>query len=144
VLAAAIVGGWAINQRNEAQDEADLANQQVAELTEVLTAPDVEAAAAVVAGGGTASVVRSASQETALLVAADLPSLPSDKVYEAWTFRGNNNPVPAGTFETQGAQTTFALTPAALKTGLVALTVEPAGGSEQPTTSPIVAIELPT
>jgi hypothetical protein len=142
VVAAAIVGGWAINERNDARHDADVAADQAAELVRVLSATDVEAAAAVVAGGGTATVVRSESQGTAILVVADLPSLPNDQVYEAWTIDRGRDPVPAGTFTTQGDHTTVDLTPGGVDAGTVALTVEPAGGSEQPTTPPIVAIDL--
>jgi anti-sigma factor RsiW len=142
VVAAAIVGGWAINERNDARHEADIAAAQTAQLAEVLNSPDVQAASAVVAGGGSAAVVRSKSSDVALLVTKDLPELPSGQVYEAWTIKGNGTPVPAGTFQPEGSQTTFKLTPAAVAAGAVALTVEPEGGSDRPTTTPIVAIDL--
>jgi anti-sigma factor RsiW len=142
VVAAALVGGWAINDRNDARHDAEVASDQAAELARVLTAPDVQTAASEVTGGGTATVVRSESQDTAILVASDLPRLPSDKVYEAWTIDGDQAPVPAGTFTTDGEHTTFTLAQAAVGAGAVALSVEPTGGSDQPTTTPIVAIDL--
>lgn len=142
VIAAAVVSGWAINERNNAQHDAEVAAAQADQLTKVLGAADVQAASAEVTGGGTATVVRSQSEGVALLVAADLPTLESDQVYEAWTIEGDNDPVPAGTFEPEGAHTTFELTQAALEAGAIALSVEPTGGSPAPTTTPIVAVDL--
>lgn len=145
VAAAAVVvavgfGGWALQSRNSARDDAQLAQAQAAQLAEVVAAPDSQSASAEVSGGGSATVVRSQSQGVALLVAADLPALPDGKTYEAWTIDGA--PAPAGTFESGGSHTTLELTPAAVDTSTVAVTVEPAGGSDQPTTDPIVAIDL--
>jgi hypothetical protein len=142
LIAAAIVGGWAINERNDARNDANLAAEQTAQLVKVLSAPDIQLGATAISGGGTASVLRSESQDVALLVTADLPELPSGKVYEAWTIKGKGDPVPAGTFEPADTHTAFTLTPAAVNAGAVALTVEPEGGSDQPTTPPIAAIDF--
>jgi anti-sigma-K factor RskA len=145
VVAAAAIGGWAINERNDARHDADVASEQAAEaadLARVLAAKDSQKATAVVAGGGTATVVRSDEQGQAFLVATDLPDLASGKVYEAWTIGDDETPVPAGMFESDTGPVTVELTRAALDAGAVALSVEPTGGSDQPTTTPIVAVPL--
>lgn len=138
VLGAVAVGGWAIQSRNAAQDDTAAVQQQVEQLTSVLGATDVQTESVRAAGGGTATVVRSTEQGVALLVATDLPELPSDQVYEAWTF-DDETPVPAGTFSTDS---THQLPSAGVDTSVVAVTIEPAGGSDAPTSDPIAVLEL--
>jgi len=74
----------------------------------------------------------------ALFVARDLPRAPGDDVYQLW-FLGGDLPVSAGTFEASEGRVE-------LRTGLslegvtgAAVTIEPAGGSEQPTTDPVLS-----
>jgi anti-sigma-K factor RskA len=88
------------------------------------------------------AVVRSPSRGVALLLASGLPTLPSDKTYQAWTIDGQGTATSAGTFESDGDETAYQLPPAAVKTGTVAVTVEDAGGVKKPTTDPIVALGL--
>lgn len=140
VLAAIAIGGWAIQSRNEARDQTATANEQIAQLTTVLAAPDVQTVSAPATDGGTTTVVRSADQGVALLVASDLPDLPSGKVYEAWTFDGET-PVAAGTFGS-GADSTHQLPSAGVNTATVAVTVEADGGSDVPTSDPVAVIDL--
>jgi anti-sigma-K factor RskA len=92
-------------------------------------------------GGALTTVVRSQARGVALLLASDLPALPAGKTYQAWTI-DNGTPTSAGTFESQGDQTAYELPDAAVTTGIVAVSVEPAGGSDRPTTDPIVALSL--
>jgi anti-sigma-K factor RskA len=141
VIAALGVGGWALNERNDARDEAAVSQQMTAELTSIFTAGDAQTVSASTKSGALTTVVRSPSRGVALLLASGLPSLPSGKTYQAWTI-DNDKATSAGTFEPQGDQTAFKLPPAAVETGTVAITVEPAGGSDQPTTTPIVALGL--
>jgi anti-sigma-K factor RskA len=139
VICAIAVGGWAIQSRNAARDDTAAAQQQFEELTSALGATDVQTQSVVAAGGGTTTVVRSADQGVALLVATGMPDLPSDKAYEAWTFKKDGTPVAAGTFSTNG---THQLPAAGLKTSTVAVTVEPAGGVDAPTSDAIAVIDL--
>lgn len=143
-IALAGVAGWAVRERDQARDEAASAQDQAAELTRILAAPDLQTGTAAVSGGGTATVIRSARREAAVLVANELPTLPGGKVYEAWTITGGGDPVPAGTFSVSDGAVALRLPSAALEAGAVALSVEPAGGSPQPSDEPIAAIELPS
>lgn len=138
VLGAIAVGGWAIQGRNDARDDTAAAQQQVEQLTAVLGSADVQTASVPAATGGTATVVRSADKGVALLIASDLPDLPNDQVYEAWTF-DDETPVAAGTFATNS---THQLPSAGIDTSTVAVTVEPAGGVDAPTSDPIAVIDL--
>lgn len=141
VLGAIGVGGWAIQDRNDARDQNEAASAKVEQLTTLLSATDVQAVSAQTSSGGNATVVRSTSKQQALLVTADLPALDSGRVYEAWTFEGETA-VPAGTFRADAAGATHELPTAAVDSAVIALTVEPEGGSDQPTTEPVVVINL--
>jgi anti-sigma-K factor RskA len=66
---------------------------------------------------------------------ADLAPAPAGKVYEAWVI-GASGPIPAGTFR-GGGTVVLDLTQRAQPGDQIAVTVEPAGGSKQPTTKPI-------
>jgi anti-sigma-K factor RskA len=78
---------------------------------------------------------------SAALVAFRLPAAPAGKTYEAWVVRGKNA-APAGLFR-GGAGATFVPIDGKVRKGTrVAVTVEPAGGSAQPTTTPF-AVSAP-
>jgi anti-sigma-K factor RskA len=73
---------------------------------------------------------------SAALVALHLSAAPAGKTYEAWVIHGKNAPVPAGLFN-GGPGATFVPIDGKVKRGsVVAVTVEPAGGSAQPTSKP--------
>lgn len=156
VLAALAIGAWAFQSQQKAQQTAREAvqSQQVAEqtaqqaaarterLTELLSAPDVKTVSGrIVTTGGNGTVVLSPSQQQAVFVATDLPDLPAGRIYEAWTI--DHKPVPAATFSAQDAKTAVTLPPAAFDASSVAITIEPAGGSEAPTTKPIFTVSVP-
>ena len=77
------------------------------------------------------------------LTVRNFPPAGGDRVYEAWRMR-NGKPVPAGLFRVgdNGGATLAIDEP--LKSGdQVLVTVEPGGGSAQPTSKPIVAAAVP-
>ena len=71
---------------------------------------------------------------------ADLAPAPDGKVYEAWVI-GSSGPIPAGTFH-GGGTVVLDLTQQARPGDQIAVTVEPAGGSDRPTTRPIGAASV--
>ena len=76
-------------------------------------------------------VVRGPDGE-AVMIVRNLGEAPSGKTYEAWVI-GTGGPVKAGLFE--GGEQEIVLLDEPLGTGaIVAVTLEPEGGSEQPTT----------
>ncbi|MDX6367919.1 MAG: hypothetical protein QOK30_2995 [Nocardioidaceae bacterium] len=139
VVVAVAMGGWAVQSRNDANQ----ATAQAQQLSSLLTAKDVRTASAGFGTAGNGTVVVSRSQGRALLVAADLPALPSGKVYEAWTFSSSPTPKPAGTFTARSAPAVVSLPSAAVGASQVAVTVEPSGGSQRPTSKPVFAVTLP-
>jgi anti-sigma-K factor RskA len=72
---------------------------------------------------------------TATLHISGLSAAPSGKTYEAWVIPVGRPPRPAALFR-GGAGTTVHLRGTVPQKAVVAVTVEPAGGSSQPTTKP--------
>jgi anti-sigma-K factor RskA len=140
VLAALAFGGIALQNHDDAQD----ASAQTALVTQLLSAKDVRT----VPGesgrpGSSGTIVLSKSEGVAVLVSSGLPDTPSDKVYEAWTIDSAENAVPAGTFTPGGSHALVRLPTASLTAKTVAVTVEPDGGSDQPTGDPVITFSIP-
>ncbi|MDN4597490.1 anti-sigma factor [Leifsonia virtsii] len=115
-------------------------SQQASALAEINAAPDVQRATAEVTGGGTATLVWSGKLGRSALVADQLPPLPNDKTYELWYIR-DGKAIPAGTMNPSGSGSTWRVLTGDMAAGdTVGVTVEPSGGSDRPTTDPIVAI----
>lgn len=87
--------------------------------------------------GASGSVVVARGGSAALVVTG-LPSTPGGKTYELWVIRGRGAE-PAGLFEPGPARTTVVRLSRPLASGArVGVTVEPAGGSPQPTSAPVI------
>ncbi|SEA60158.1 anti-sigma factor [Leifsonia sp. 21MFCrub1.1] len=115
-------------------------SQQASALAEINAAPDVQRATARVEGGGTATLVWSGELGRSALVANGLPALPGDKTYELWYLR-DGKAIPAGTMTPAESGSTWRVLTGEMAAGdAVGVTVEPSGGSDKPTTPPIVAI----
>ena len=90
---------------------------------------------------GANAEVASISDDRIVLVADDLPSVPEGQTCQIWVIKGDV-PEPGGLFQPGPTETAAPIT-APIKNGdTVAVTVEPAGGSEQPTTDPVLSAEL--
>lgn len=152
VVAAIGFGGWAYQASQDAdrsqvvadraRDAAAKARDERDRLADVLSADDVRT----VSGrfpdtNHTGTVVMSQTRGAAMFVANGLPALPDGKVYEAWTINGQ--PKAAGTFTPEGEDSVLELPRSTFEASSFAITVEPAGGSPQPTTDPIFAVEMP-
>jgi anti-sigma-K factor RskA len=75
--------------------------------------------------------------------ASGLAALPSGRVYQAWVIQPGGKPVPEPTFVPDAAGHASISVPSGQPKGtLIAFTVEPAGGSQAPTTKPFVAAKL--
>jgi anti-sigma-K factor RskA len=143
VAAAAAValfaGGTLVGQQFTETNYQD-AMAQAASLAELTAAPDVERSESSVSGGGTATLVWSESLQRSAMMFDSLPELAGDSVYQLW-YIGDEGAVAAGTFTASSEQDWQMLEGSMGDASAVGMTVEPAGGSEQPTTNPIVLIE---
>ena len=106
-------------------------------MTSVLGAADAATASKSLPGGGTVRLVTSVSRDAAVVVADGLPALNDGKVYQVWLVK-SSVPESQGTFSRSGAMVMKDLADA----DQVAVTVEPDGGSEKPTTAPIVDVPV--
>ncbi|MFF3935121.1 anti-sigma factor [Streptomyces phaeofaciens] len=149
VAAAVAFGGIAVWQHGEADDaraEAARAEQRSgwddSEYTDVLTAPDATLHTGELGDGATASVVVSRSRESAVFAARGLPALTGGKVYELWYAGEAGDPRPAGLLPGDAKLDARVLEGSPGDAVGVGITVEPAGGSPQPTTEPLGVISI--
>ncbi len=85
-------------------------------------------------------VLASAGSDSAVLLAEGLPAAPEGSTWQAWTLSGDDVR-PAGVFDAS-EQTTVALSGGVDDADAVAVSLEPAGGSPSPTTTPVVVLPL--
>jgi len=78
-----------------------------------------------------------------VLIAAHLPPLDANKTFELWIIPAKGNPIPSGTFRNESDSTAVYVRPGPVTdAAAVAVTVEPEGGSPQPTTKPFIVTKL--
>ena len=135
VMAAAVTLGGVIYTLVQGQ-QAQVA-QQAAE-TELLTAPDVQTYSATMKDGGQISFVVSRSLDRAMFVGKDLPAVGADRTYQLWTLEGQQ-PIPDNLIAGGGDRKEFFRESLGGATGL-AVSVEAAGGAQQPTPSTIQVV----
>ncbi|MFD5213091.1 anti-sigma factor domain-containing protein [Microbacterium sp. NPDC058345] len=115
--------------------------EAVSALERIRSADDAEQASIELPAGGEATAHWSETLGSVVLVADGLDDLDEKKTYELWFVRGDA-PVAAGTFRPEGGDAT-ALLEGRMRAGdVIAVTVEPAGGSPtgMPTSDPIIVI----
>lgn len=145
VAAAAAFGGiawWQHSEADTAREQAHEANAGAKALAGVLAASDATISTARLADGATASVVTSRAKGEAAFIAAGLPRLSGAKVYELWYEEGGVYRA-AGLLPGAGGELAHVLEGPLDGATAVGITVEPAGGSRQPTTTPLGVIALP-
>jgi anti-sigma-K factor RskA len=77
------------------------------------------------------------------LEASDMPRLPRDQVFQAWIQEGGDGPLrPSTVFVAEQGGSATATIPDVEGAVRVMVTREPRGGSEQPTTAPMMRFEL--
>jgi anti-sigma-K factor RskA len=123
-----------------AVDELSVAKAQDTSIAAVLAAPDARIASAGTSAGGTATVVASLRERAIVFTSAGLRALPPTHVYELW-FIGSGGARPAGLVPDATGGSTLAILAAGFAADdRVGVTVEPAGGTDSPTTTPIVVL----
>ena len=125
------------------QHRLDSARAQNQAIAAVLAAPDARIATQATSAGGTASVVVSRAERKIVFTSAGLPPLTGGKVYQLWLI-GPPRVRSAGLLPLPSAGKTAPVLASGLVAGdKVAMTVEPAGGTSLPTTTPILLMTLP-
>jgi anti-sigma factor RsiW len=135
--AAAVValglGLWAAALRGDL-DASRSALERAEEARAVLADPGARQVA-LQAGDGRLVV---GDEGTAVLVLDGLEPAPAGKTYEVWVIEGER-PVPAGLFPGSGARDVILVEGAVGDDDVVAVTLEPAGGVDEPTSAPVAA-----
>ncbi|MFJ7592377.1 anti-sigma factor domain-containing protein [Streptomyces sp. NPDC097617] len=145
--AAVALGGVAVSQYEQAQEareqavRARIANDAVGA---VLASADARVSTAPLRGGAVGTVVVSASRNQAVFAASGMPAPPSGKVYQLWYNDGGGRMRSAGLMDTgTPAAATLLHGPVDTASGM-GITVEPAGGSPLPTSTPVALLTFPT
>ncbi|MFE3145968.1 anti-sigma factor domain-containing protein [Streptomyces sp. NPDC059218] len=145
VAAAAAFGGtavWQYERAQDAQDRASQAERHAEDVVGVLAAPDAKSRSAKVAGGAGTLVV-SAGRDRAVFVASKMAAPPRGKVYQLW-FADEGKMRSAGLMDPDRSSQAVLMQGAVEGASGVGITVEPAGGSNQPTSTPVVLLGVPT
>lgn len=139
IAAAAAVGVGAVVVTQWGTGEPEPA---VVAVQDVLDAPDAQRSTETV-DGVTVSVVTSASLNRSAFVAEGMEPAPDGQDYQLWFVHEDGTAVSAGLMP-RGEQDTSEVVLEGEAAGAVAVgvTLEPAGGSDQPTSDPLVAVPL--
>lgn len=119
------LGAWALTLSRSLDSERS-ARSQNATIAAILADADAQR----ISMGAQGEVVRGPDGR-AVLIARGLPAAPKGKTYEAWVIDGGT-PTRAGLFD-GGKSAVLLLGPTLPRGGKVAVTLEPAGGSDAPT-----------
>ncbi|HEY3881181.1 MAG TPA: anti-sigma factor [Trebonia sp.] len=109
----------------------------------VLAAPDARIESLPATKGGTVTAVLSVRQREAVVTSANLPALSGARVYQLWvmTSSGKARSVGLLTVSISGSASPV-LAGGVLPGDQLGITVEPAGGTAQPTTTPVIVMPV--
>lgn len=116
------------------------AQERAARIESVLAAPDAALRAGGLTGGGRVTVVVSDTEDAGVVVLAGAPAPGPDRAYQLWVLDGIR-PISVGLLPAGQSQATQ-LIEGVRGRGAFAVSLEPAGGSPQPSTTPLVGIPL--
>ncbi|MFF9914061.1 anti-sigma factor domain-containing protein [Streptomyces sp. NPDC013457] len=149
IVVAAGLGGVAAWQHSQADDASTRAaqaqreaRQAQAAFADVLTAPDATIHTGELSDGATAAVIVSRRQSEAVFTAQGLPALTGGKVYELWYAEPTGDLRAAGLLPGVGDRSARVLEGPLGDAVAVGITVEPPGGSRQPTTEPLGTVSI--
>ena len=105
-------------------------------IARVVTASDAHVTTARTSAGGSVTVVTSAALREAVVSASGMAPLPSSRVYQVWVMS------PSGA-RPAGLMHGSSLLASAVRPGdRIGITVEPAGGTARPTTTPVAVLPV--
>ncbi|MEU2155849.1 anti-sigma factor [Streptomyces sp. NPDC019396] len=133
------VAAWQHQQNSDSQRQAQQVAGQLEDLTSVLSAPDARTVQGRTTNGAATSVIASRQFGKAVFVGANLPRPAIGKTYQLW-YAEQGTMHPAGLLERDGA---VAIEGDLTNATAIGLTLEPDGGSLQPTTTPLMLLKLP-
>jgi anti-sigma-K factor RskA len=141
LVAAAALGGVLVSeqrQQAELRDQVTALQDQTEQMRQLLQADDVRSATAQTPDGDPVVLVYSADRGLMTVSGQDLPAAPAGRAYELWLISGSGA-VPAGFLP---AGDVAVIEDSMEGVTHLGITIEPAEGSDQPTTDPIVLQQL--
>lgn len=117
-------------------------SQQTSVADQVIHAPDVQRIRGTMTDGTVLTAYRSASLDRAAILAPDLAPAPAGRVYQLWLQDAAGDLRPAGLLSA-GRSSAYVLSGDAASARGIGITIEPAGGSPKPTTTPLALLRLP-
>lgn len=140
-VVAAVVLGITLS---DTEQQLNSQRSQSAAIAAVLAAPDARTVTGTVKTGGTTTVVLSAVRHEVVVSTSGLAMLPAGKVYELWLI-SSTAARRAGLLPAAVSGRTSPVLASGLAAGdVLGMTVEPAGGTAQPTSAVILELKLPT
>lgn len=144
VAAAAVVAALVLGYQNTviSQRLGDLerTNDHYAALSKILSTSDARVVSDTAESGGKATAAVSYQRDKALFMTSGLQQPPDDHVYQAWVMEPE--PRSAGLLPPARQDRAQVMAHGVEKGDKLGLTVEPSGGSSQPTTEPVALISL--
>ncbi|CAL9406669.1 anti-sigma factor [Streptomyces sp. enrichment culture] len=137
--AALVVAALFAVRAHHVQAELDTARDRTREIAHVLAAPDARAARGGDAHGRGVAVVASVSRGRAVVTLSGYGEPPGDRVHQLWLMRPGAEPRSLGLFEGDTPLVAAGLGRSATS---LAVTAEPGGGSDLPTSEPVVQLGL--
>jgi anti-sigma-K factor RskA len=133
VAAGAALGTVAYQEHQSAEQARNLADG----ITRVLTSPDRVEVEHTVTGGGRATMVMAGGD--AVLSTAGIAEAPSGHEYQTWVIGADGVIQSGGKLDLDKGEAA-AFMKGVAKNAALAVTIEPEGGSQQPTTAPVVRL----
>jgi anti-sigma-K factor RskA len=128
-------------QLSQAKRHLILAQTQLAAINAVRTAADATLVTKATPIGGRVTVVKSAAKGQLVVTASGLPPLKAGKVYQLWLIGAPGHKIRSeGTLAVHNGRSGPVLISGVLNGDTFGITLEPPGGTIQPTVPPIVAI----
>jgi anti-sigma-K factor RskA len=142
---AGVVAGLGVHAASQ-QRQITSISAQASAIQQLLSAPDATTVHASASSGGQGVVVYSRSRGEAAVVLTGLPTLPSGRTYQLWLMDSGGAATARSIGLVGGSGTTGSpvLADALDSATTVGLTIEPAGGSAKPTTTPIMVVSIGT
>jgi anti-sigma-K factor RskA len=137
--AALVVASLFAVQANRTQDRLDAERTRAREIAHVLAASDARATTSEDAHGRGIGVIASASEGEAVVTLSGYGTPAGGRVHQLWLMRPRVQPRSLGLFTGDTPLVAKGLEKSSTS---LAVTVEPDGGSDQPTSQPIVQLTL--
>jgi anti-sigma-K factor RskA len=139
-IAGLAVGGYGLVQARQEHQQVVAARQLADRIGSVIADPAARRVVGPINGGGQATLVLSGSR--AVVLTAGIHGLPSQRTYQLWVLRGDQvRSAGLGSGGSAAAGSWTRLVDGVRPGDKVAISVEPSGGSAQPTTQPISVLQ---